>query len=73
MTPARIILLPLLLLLAVCAQSFGQIDVRMEPVRRDYILGETAALRLTITNYTDSTVELKSTPDQSWLHLNHSH
>lgn len=70
MTPARIILLPLLLLLAVCAQSFGQIDVRMEPVRRDYILGETAALRLTITNYTDSTVELKSTPDQSWLHLN---
>lgn len=69
MNPARLLLLPLLLLLGLCAQTFGQIEVRMEPVRRDYILGETAAVRLIITNYTDATVALSSTPERSWLHL----
>lgn len=66
----RLLLLPLLLIVGLCAQAFGQIDVRMEPVRRDYILGETAAVRLIITNHTDSPVALSSAPGRSWLYLN---
>ena len=69
MNTIRLIILPLVLLLGLCAQSFGQIDVRMEPIRRDYILGETATVRLIITNHTDGTVTLSSTPERSWLHL----
>lgn len=70
MTPiTRLIFLPFVLLLSLFAQVFGQIEVRMEPVRRDYILGETAAVRLIITNHTDGTVALTGSPERSWLHL----
>lgn len=65
----RTIILPLVLLLGLGAQAYGQIDVRMEPVRRDYILGEKATVQLIITNHTDSTVELNSAPGRSWLYL----
>ena len=61
--------LPFALLLLLCAQAWAQLDVRLEPVRRDYLLGEKAALRLTLINHTDSPVELKSTPGRPWLHL----
>lgn len=70
MTPAKLLLLPLVLLCSLCAQVFAQIDVRLEPVRRDYILGENAAVRLIITNYTDSAISLNSVPGRSWLYLN---
>lgn len=68
-TYIRILLLPLALLFGVCMQAFGQIDVRLEPVRRDYILGEKASLRLIITNHTDGTLSLNSIPGRSWLYL----
>lgn len=69
MNVIRIILLQVALLLGLGMQSYGQIDVRMDPVRKDYILGEKAALRLTITNHTDSPVLLNSVPGRSWLYL----
>lgn len=68
-TPTRYLMLPLLLLLSCWAQCLAQIDVRLEPVRREYLLGETAAVRLIITNYTDSPVQLSGTPERSWLYL----
>lgn len=69
MTPLKLLLHPLLLILALCAQAFGQVDVRMEPIRRDYLLGESAAVRLIISNHTDSPLELKSIPGRGWLYL----
>lgn len=65
----RMILMPLALLLAVCAQAIAQMDVRLEASRRDYILGETPTIRITIINHTDSTVTLNSVPGRCWLYL----
>lgn len=65
----RMIILPLVALLGLCAPSFGQVEVRLEPVRRDYVLGEKAALKLMVTNHTDSVITLSGTPGRSWLYL----
>lgn len=51
------------------APVFAQLDVRLDPLRRDYILGENVKLRLMITNRTDAPISLVSTPGRSWLYL----
>ncbi len=50
--------------------AFGQLDVRLQPVRHDYILGENVGVRIMVTNHTDTPVALVSTPGRPWLFLN---
>ncbi len=49
--------------------AFGQLDVRVEPLRRDYILGENVRIRVMVTNHTDAPASLVSTPGRSWLYM----
>lgn len=69
MNRIKLILLPLLLLIAVSTQAMAQLEVFLKPTRRDYLLGEKAALTITIVNHTDGSVSLSNTPGRSWLHL----
>ena len=73
MNRIKLILLPLLLLLAVGSQAMAQLEVFLSPARRDYMLGEKVELKVTIVNHTDSSVVLTSTPGRSWLYLEVSH
>ena len=63
-------ILLVLLSIFVTAPAFGQLEVRLEPLRRDYILGENVRIRVMVTNHTDAPVALVSTPGRSWLFLN---
>ncbi len=60
-----------LVLAALClligGRAFAQLDVRLEPVRKEFLLGESVALKLTFTNHTDRTIALSNTPGRSWL------
>lgn len=59
-------------LLALCclfATASAQMELRLEPVRHDYILGEHVALKLTIINRTDSSIALKNSPGRPWLNF----
>ena len=52
-----------------CYQVHAQIEMQLQPVRRDFIVGENVALRITITNQTDASIALKNTPGRPWLNL----
>ncbi len=71
MNTIRKFLIPLILTLC-CGWTpvYAQLDVRLAPVGREYILGEDASLRLSITNRTDAPVSLVNTPGRCWLFLN---
>lgn len=56
-------------LLALMSLAHAQIDVRLEPARHDYIVGENVALNLTIVNHTDSTISLGNRPGRPWLNF----
>lgn len=62
-----------LLLILLCAllahQSFAQIEVQLQPVRKDFLAGESVALKITITNQTDATLALSNTPGRPWLNV----
>ncbi len=63
-------ILPLLLALAcllLSSQALAQIDVRLDPIRKEYLLGESVALKLTLTNRTDRSVVLSNIPGRCWL------
>lgn len=62
-------LLVLLMGMWMIAPAFGQLEVYLEPQRRDHILGENVVLKLTIINHTDSSVSLTSMPGRSWLYV----
>ena len=62
------LLLPLLCLLMLTPAS-AQLDVQLTPVRHDFITGEGAALNITITNHTDTTLQLNNTPGRPWLNV----
>lgn len=49
--------------------AYAQLNVQLEPIRSDYILGEDVMLKITITNHTDSSIALMNTPGRSWLHF----
>ena len=49
--------------------SYAQLEVFLEPVRKDYVLGENVKLKITIINHTDSSVALTNTPGRCWLHM----
>lgn len=58
-----------ILCLLLCNQSFAQIELRLQPVRKEFIVGEHVALKLTIINQTDASVALKNTPGRPWLNF----
>ena len=58
-----------LLCLLLSYQSFAQIEVHLQPVRKDFIVGENVALKITITNQTDASIALKNTPGRPWLNF----
>lgn len=62
------ILLTLLCLL-LSSQAFAQVELRLQPVRKDFIVGENVALRLTIINQTDASISLNNTPGRPWLNF----
>ncbi|MBQ5665885.1 MAG: S-layer homology domain-containing protein [Akkermansia sp.] len=43
-------------------QAHAQIEMQLQPVRKDFIVGENVALKITITNQTDASITLKNTP-----------
>lgn len=63
----RFILAVFCLLLS--AQALAQVEVRMQPERRDFLLGENVALNVRIDNFTDRSVTFENIPGRSWLHF----
>lgn len=59
-----------LLIILLAGQASAQIDVRLDPVRRDFLLGENIALKVTLVNHTDQTIKLTNIPGRSWLNFN---
>lgn len=51
------------------AQTQAQIDVRLEPIRRDLILGEQVQIKLILANRTDSTLQLRNSLGRQWLNF----
>lgn len=49
--------------------AYAQLEVRLEPARRDFVAGENVKLVLTIINHTDSSIALTNTPGRCWLHV----
>ncbi len=63
-------IIPLLLALACLllgGRAAAQLDVRLEPIRKEYLLGENIALKLTLTNRTDRSISLSNIPGRCWL------
>lgn len=50
-------------------QAAAQIEMQLQPVRKDYVAGESPAFNLTIVNQTDATYVLKNTPGRPWLNI----
>ena len=50
-------------------QAHAQLEMQLQPVRKDFIVGENVALRITITNQTDASITLKNTPGRPWLNF----
>ena len=48
---------------------YAQLEVRLEPTRRDFVAGENVQLVLTMINHTDSSIALTNTPGRCWLHM----
>lgn len=64
---ARLILLTLFLLLT--GHASAQVEVRLDPIRHDFILGETVGLKVTLTNHTDRAIKLANIPGRGWLNF----
>ena len=62
------LLLAIICILAV-GQASAQLDVRLHPIRSNYLLGESIAVKLSITNHSDELVVLDNAPDHPWLHF----
>ena len=58
-----------LICLLLSSQAFAQIELRLQPLRKDFIVGETVTLRLTLVNHTDASINLKNTPGRPWLNF----
>lgn len=62
-------LVMLLLCLLAVGQASAQVDVRVQPVRSEFLLGEGVAVKLRISNHTDTALVFSNTPDRQWLHF----
>ncbi len=47
----------------------AQVELRLQPIRRDFIVGESVALKLTVVNHTDATISLTNIPGRPWLNF----
>ena len=47
----------------------AQVELRLQPIRRDFIVGESVALKLTVVNHTDATISLANIPGRPWLNF----
>ncbi len=63
-------LLLLLISMIMLPAVHAQIDVRIDPERRQYLEGEPIIMNLYMRNNTDQTVILTNEPNRAWLHLN---
>ncbi len=64
---ATLILATLLLMLGIGSEAAAQLEVHLTPVRHEYLLGESVALKLTLTNHTDTSIVLDNQPGHPWL------
>lgn len=55
--------------LMLAGQASAQVDVRVTPVRGQFLVGENVQLELKISNNTDTVLVLDNTPDRPWLHF----
>lgn len=62
------VLVFVLLLLAV-GQSKAQVEVRVQPIRKEFMVGENVSLQVKIDNFTDRAVTFSNLPGRSWLHF----
>lgn len=62
-------LMMLMFCLLAVGQAAAQVDVRIHPVRSEFILGEGVAVKLKITNHTDTALVLSNSPERQWLHF----
>ncbi len=62
-----LLLTTLLLLVGFAGQAGAQLDVRLTPLRQEFLLGENVALKLTMTNHTDRSIVLENLPGRPWL------
>lgn len=51
------------------AQAIAQVEVRVQPQRREFLLGENVSLNVRIDNFTDRAVTFTNIPGRSWLHF----
>lgn len=59
-------------LLLLCCLLFtaplsAQIELRLEPERKQYLIGESVLLKITLTNHTDRTLDFRNNPNNPWL------
>ncbi|MBQ7022626.1 MAG: hypothetical protein IJN29_03540 [Akkermansia sp.] len=62
------------MILAVCClllstQALAQVEVRIQPDRKEFLLGENVAFNVRIDNYTDRSISFVNIPGHSWLHF----
>lgn len=55
--------------LLISAQAMAQVEVRIQPDRKEFLLGENVAFNVRIDNYTDRNVTFVNIPGRSWLHF----
>ncbi|MDO4953726.1 MAG: hypothetical protein Q4E43_01135 [Akkermansia sp.] len=67
----KLITLVLMLVAALLLQlpASAQVEVQLTPNRTDYVAGEGVGLSLTVTNHTDTTLDLKDVAGHSWLNI----
>lgn len=67
MNSIRNILALVVILIGAWAEAYGQLGVRVEPLRRDYVVGENVMFKLTIVNHSDTPVSFTNLPGRCWL------
>lgn len=55
--------------LLISAEALAQVEVRIQPDRKEFMLGENIAFNVRIDNYTDRSVTFVNIPGRSWLHF----
>ena len=59
-----ITLIMMLLCLFTAGQASAHVDVCLQPVRGEFLLGEGVTVKLRITNHSDTVLVLDNTPDR---------
>lgn len=63
-------LLVLICLSLLLPMAFAQIEVKLEPTRQEFLVGESVTLKLTFVNHSDRAVTLCNGDDYRWLNFN---